>query len=68
MCWFFGKQVSEGLSPTGEIPVGLIASGWVGTNPGSWTPADAVADREITKNCTGKGWLGGGHDNAMIYP
>ena len=32
------------------------------------TPADAVADCAITKNCTGKGWIGGDHYNAMVYP
>ena len=26
------------------------------------------ADCVITKNCTGKGWIGGDHYNAMIHP
>ena len=68
MCWFFGKQISEGLSPTGDVPVGLVASDWGGTNLISWTPADAVTDCAITKNCTGKGWIGGIHYNAMVNP
>ena len=68
MCWFFGKQISEGLSPTGEVPVGLIASDWGGTALIQWTPADAVADCAYTKNCTGKGWIGGDHYNAMVNP
>ena len=68
MCWFFGKQISEGLSPTGDVPVGLIASDWGGTALIEWTPADAVADCAITANCTGKGWIGGDHYNAMVNP
>ena len=68
MCWFFGKRISEGLSPTGDVPVGLVASDWGGTNLISWTPADATADCAITKNCTGKGWIGGIHYNAMVHP
>ena len=68
MCWFFGRQISEGLSPTGDVPVGLVASDWGGTALSQWTPADAVADCAITKNCTGKGWIGGSHYNAMIHP
>jgi sialate O-acetylesterase len=68
MCWFFGRQISEGLSATGDVPVGLIASDWGGTALSQWTPADAVADCAITKNCTGKGWIGGDHYNAMVNP
>jgi len=68
MCWFFGRQISDGLSETGDVPVGLIASDWGGTALSQWTPADAVADCAITKNCTGKGWIGGDHYNAMVHP
>ena len=64
MCWFFGRQISDGLSETGDVPVGLIASDWGGTGLSQWTPADAVADCAITRNCTGKGWIGGDHYNA----
>ena len=63
MCWFFGRQISDGLSETGDVPVGLIASDWGGTGLSQWTPADAVADCAITRNCTGKGWIGGDHYN-----
>jgi len=42
MCWFFGRQISEGLSATGDVPVGLVASDWGGTALSQWTPADAV--------------------------
>ena len=66
LCWFFGKQISEGLSPTGDVPVGLIASDWGGTNLISWTPADAVGDCAYTKNCTGKGWIGGVHKQTPV--
>ena len=68
MCWFFGRQISEGLSPTGEVPIGLVASDWGGTALSQWTPADAVADCALTANCTGKGWIGGDHYNAMVHP
>jgi hypothetical protein len=68
MCWFFGKQISQGLSRTGDVPVGLVASDWGGTDLISWTPSDAVADCAITKNCAGKGWIGGIHYNAMVNP
>lgn len=68
MQWFFGKQISKGLSPTGDVPVGLIASDWGGTNLISWTPADAVADCAYTKNCTGKGWIGGNNYNTLVNP
>ena len=36
ICWFFGRQISEGLSPTGDVPVGLVASDWGGTALSQW--------------------------------
>ena len=44
------------------------ASDWGGTALSQWTPADAVADCAITRNCTCKGWIGGDHYNAMVHP
>ena len=38
VCYFFGRRVSEALSPTGDVPVGLIASSWGGTNIQCWSP------------------------------
>jgi sialate O-acetylesterase len=67
--------VSKGLSLTGEVPVGLIASDWGGTSLTSWTPPDALVGCSITSNCsnwrdptTGNPWPGGDHWNAMVYP
>jgi len=31
VCWLFGKELSLQLSPTGEVPLGLISNNWGGT-------------------------------------
>ena len=31
VCWLFGRQLSDALSPKGEVPIGLISSNWGGT-------------------------------------
>ena len=28
VCWLFGKSLSQKLSPTGDVPVGLISNNW----------------------------------------
>ena len=52
VCWFFGKELSDGLSKNGEhpkIPIGLISNNWGGTSVKLWVP-------------------GGKLYNAMIHP
>ena len=48
ICWVFGRQLSDALSPptpngtaTGAIPIGLISSNWGGTTIERWAPDDA---------------------------
>lgn len=60
VCWIFGRQISDSLSPTGDIPIGLISNNWGGTPVERWsTPAAYKAC-----NRTGTGDL----YNAMINP
>jgi hypothetical protein len=54
VCYFFGRGVSEGLSPTGDVPIGLIDSSWGGTNIQCWSPFAAP-----TSVCGGCGGCGG---------
>lgn len=60
VCWFFGRQISDALSSTGDIPIGLISNNWGGTRVESWSTPEAF------KSCnrTGTGNL----YNAMINP
>ena len=38
VCFFFGRRVSEALSPVGDVPIGLLDSSWGGTNIECWSP------------------------------
>lgn len=60
VCWFFGRQISDALSPTGDVPIGLISNNWGGTVIESWSTPDAFK----ACNRTGSGNL----YNAMINP
>ena len=62
VCWFFGRQISDALSPTHAVPVGLIANTWGGTQIAQWMPSPAFArcNQSISSN--------GGLYNAMIHP
>jgi len=60
VCWIFGRQISDSLSPTGDIPIGLISNNWGGTPVESWSTPDAFK----ACNRTGNGNL----YNAMINP
>eukprot|EP00966_Prymnesium_polylepis_P109307 2530265-Prymnesium_polylepis.2 len=64
VCWFFGHEVSLKLSPTGEVPVGLISNNWGGTKVDVWSPA-AAYDK---CNRTDLPIHGGPMYNAMILP
>ena len=35
-CWFFGKQVADGLD--NQVPIGLISNNWGGTEIELWQP------------------------------
>jgi len=41
VCWLFGQELSQQLSPTGDVPLGLISNNWGGTKLEVWTPASA---------------------------
>lgn len=43
VCWFFGKEISRKLSPTGNVPIGLISNNWRGTRIEFWTPAESFS-------------------------
>jgi len=60
VCWFFGRQISDALSPTGDVPIGLISNNWGGTPVESWSTTDAF------KACNRSG--NGNLYNAMINP
>jgi hypothetical protein len=58
VCWFFGKNVHDGLG--GKVPIGLVSNNWPGTKVEQWTLP------ETTTQCghTSTGEL----YNAMIVP
>jgi len=60
VCWIFGRTISDSLSPTGDVPIGLISNNWGGTPVESWSTPDAYK----ACNRTGSGNL----YNAMINP
>ncbi|KAL1526580.1 hypothetical protein AB1Y20_015287 [Prymnesium parvum] len=64
VCWLFGRELSEKLSPTGEVPIGLISNNWGGTKVEVWAPADSYA----SCNRTDLPPHGGAMYNAMILP
>ena len=43
VCWLFGKELSTQLSPTGDVPLGLVSNNWGGTQVEMWTPARPAA-------------------------
>lgn len=43
VCWLFGRSLSERLSPSGELPIGLVSNNWGGTPLEVWTPSAAYA-------------------------
>ena len=38
VCWLFGVELSYNLSPTGDVPLGLISANWGGTSLEVWSP------------------------------
>ena len=64
VCWFFGRELSLQLSPSGDVPVGLISNNWVGTKVEVWSPQAAYAKC----NRTDLPANGGQMYNAMILP
>jgi hypothetical protein len=41
VCWFFGRNVFEGLG--GSVPIGLISNNWGGTRVQAWQPPSSLA-------------------------
>ena len=41
VCWFFGKNVYDGLG--GKVPIGLVSNNWGGTRVEQWTPPQSTA-------------------------
>jgi sialate O-acetylesterase len=41
VCWFFGKNVFDGLG--GKVPIGLVSNNWPGTKVEQWTPPETTA-------------------------
>ena len=64
VCWLFGKEVSQQLSPSGDVPVGLVSNNWGGTKVEVWTPKNSYA----ACNRTGPEAVDGPMYNAMILP
>jgi sialate O-acetylesterase len=63
VCWFFGKQVYEGLNK--QVPIGLISDNWGGTPVESWSTAASLNScGEDNKPGSAPGSL----YNAMIHP
>ena len=60
VCWLFGQELSRELSPTGDVPVGLISNNWGGTKLEVWTPASAYGA------CNRTGQPDGPMYNAMV--
>ena len=44
VCWFFGRTLSASLSPTGDVPVGLVSNNWGGSKLEQWAPAATFDD------------------------
>ena len=66
VCWLFGRQLSDALSPKGEVPIGLISSNWGGTKLEVWAPAETFAECNATAPPPYA--HGGPMYNAMILP
>jgi sialate O-acetylesterase len=58
VCWFFGKNVYDGLG--GKVPIGLVNNNWGGTRVEQWTPPQSTA--QCGHASTGELY------NAMIHP
>lgn len=61
VCWLFGRDLSQALSPTGQIPIGLISNNWGGTKVEVWTSAESFTE------CNRTG-VAGPMYNAMVLP
>jgi len=61
VCWFFGRRISEALSSTGEVPLGLISNNWGGTQIEKWATSSAF-------DSCGRTDPQGSLYNAMIHP
>jgi sialate O-acetylesterase len=64
VCWYFGRSISLALSPTGEVPIGLISNNWGGTKLQVWVPAPTFAKCGLPAPFPD----GGPMWNAMILP
>jgi sialate O-acetylesterase len=58
VCWFFGKNVYDGLG--GKVPIGLVSNNWGGTRVEQWTPPQSTAPCGHASS--------GELYNAMIHP
>lgn len=61
VCWFFGRQISDALSPAHEVPIGLISNNWGGTAVELWSTPGAFKACNRTE-------ASGSLYNAMIHP
>lgn len=64
VCWIFGRELSDRLSPSGEVPIGLISSNWGGTTLEQWSPTSAFAPCNRTSPTP----HGGPMWNGVIHP
>lgn len=62
VCWLFGKELSQQLSPSGAVPIGLVSNNWGGTKVEVWTPKKSYAQCNRTDGVEGAMY------NAMILP
>jgi sialate O-acetylesterase len=59
VCWFFGRQVFEGLG--GKVPIGLISNSWPDTSIVEWAPSSSLSSCGHTPHPPQQ-W------NAMVHP
>ena len=64
VCWEFGTTISAALSPTGDVPIGLVSNNWGRTPVEKWSDYTSFA----ACNRSAEGASNGTLYNAMIHP